>query len=284
MRCRCLVLALLALLLAGCGGQKHSIIGWWKTGGSEGVLVFEESGVLSTALGSQLDKVGTWKLDGDDLTLYNSLLSTPGQPVLYTRMHLKWLSNDKVEVDMEEIAGGKVAENPSDPHVYTMERLSSEMQAELMRGGNTKQSDVDNPLLNGGSESTTESDICFNNLKHLAMGALLYASDYDDAMPPPFTWDSGIKPYIKDLSVMDCPTVVKQGGKGGYALNSLLAGAPLRAQSSPATSPMFYETDNLTEGATEEPSHGLTVARHDGKICVAYADGHVKKLEPGEKP
>lgn len=248
------------------------------------MLVFEESGVLSTALGSHLDKVGTWKLVGDDLTLYNSLLSTPGQPVLYTRMHLKWVTNDKVEVAMEEIAGGKVSESPSDPHVYTMERLTPQMQAELLRGGDAKPGEAGNPLLGGTPAASTASDICFENLKHVALGALLYAADYDDVMPPAYTWDSGIKPYLKDLSVMDCPAVIKQGGKGGYALNSLLAGTVLRTQSSTATTPMFYETENLTEGATEEPSHGLTVARHDGKICVAYADGHVKKLEPGEKP
>ena len=73
---------------------------------------------------------------------------------------------------------------------------------------------------------------CLSNLKQLALGALMYAQDYDDTMMPRYyridpavpggpNWDNHlIQPYVKNLQLAVCPsTGARSYGYNQYYLN-----------------------------------------------------------------
>ncbi len=48
---------------------------------------------------------------------------------------------------------------------------------------------------------------CISNLKQIGLGTIMYAQDYDDAVPRGFyTWQVPLMPYIKSGQVFSCPS------------------------------------------------------------------------------
>lgn len=102
-------------------------------------------------------------------------------------------------------------------------------------------------------------DKSVSNAKQLALGMLLYCSDYDDVFPYVQDTKSAFVvtyPYIKDLSITK--TLNPTGGE--FVFNRNVGGVHAAKIPNPALTPMYVESKFWP----------------DDRRIVAYVDGHVK--------
>ena len=119
---------------------------------------------------------------------------------------------------------------------------------------------------------------CTCNLKQVALAFLMFASDWDEALPGPMQvtelkqlsptfkpvegpdwWTALIYPYVWDESLMRCP-LMGEGEGSGYVYPEHLWGKNVGDIENPSKTILLMDS---------EP-------RHDGKRVVAFADGHAK--------
>jgi len=156
---------------------------------------------------------------------------------------------------------------------------------------------------------------CSSNLKQLALGALMYAQDYDELLMPLYydvpdhmSWAVNfLQPYVKNMNVVECPSTKARSYGWNYRY---LDHRPMAALAVPAETVMFCDVKrcinssggyswNISLSApsyfapsTMPPapfsdedelpltgdSHHSPRARgtHNGGPEVAFVDGHVK--------
>jgi|GEM_PF-1782665 len=114
-------------------------------------------------------------------------------------------------------------------------------------------------------------------LKKLELGTILYANDWDDALPTANQWMDQIAPYVKNEALFHSPAIVlKDPTKYGYALNSAVAGASLTGLASPATTISLFDSTVLTRNATAATTTLPQPPRYKTANTIAYTDGHVQ--------
>jgi len=122
-----------------------------------------------------------------------------------------------------------------------------------------------------------KSAACMSNLKQLALAADSYAGDNDGRLPPRDKWLDEVVPY-GNLKHLQCPEL-KEGEGVGYAFNSRLDSAKRTAISSPARTPLFYDSTNLARNASDPVTSLPRKPRHQGRFnIVAFADGHARSV------
>jgi len=150
-----------------------------------------------------------------------------------------------------------------------------------------------------------ESESCQSNLKNIARGLSLYMQDADELLPPvsssnkkgqPFGWADLLQPYIKEVSVFQCPSertpASQEPNKNAYSdywFNKNLSGLKGAKLEAPTVTLMNGggETANGRSAMNSMPEkwldgQGTPGRRHYGGANYAFADGHVKWLQPGE--
>lgn len=103
-----------------------------------------------------------------------------------------------------------------------------------------------------------------SNAKQLALGSLMYCSDYDDVLPyvqSVVTVKEVTYPYMKNLDVWKTGNPASQ-----WRFNMCLGGVSQTEIAEPASTPLFYESAPWA----------------DGRRVVAFADGHVKLVGSAE--
>jgi prepilin-type N-terminal cleavage/methylation domain-containing protein/prepilin-type processing-associated H-X9-DG protein len=149
---------------------------------------------------------------------------------------------------------------------------------------------------------------CQSNLKQLALGALMYAQDYDECLPMAFIGNPGgpyvrwfelINPYVKNSQVMVCPSVVNLYGwnrrlMGDYGnvrrlsqitevATKIMAGDNDSGVYSSSASDKTSATTNamcMLEGLwTASNCRSQLYPRHNETANVAFLDGHVKAMK-----
>lgn len=103
-----------------------------------------------------------------------------------------------------------------------------------------------------------------SNSKQVALGFLLYASDYDDMLPVAKSTGQAQKAVLPYLRSRENWKSENPGSK--LLFNTNLSGLSMTVFPKPAQTPLLYETKAWSDG---------------GKV-IAYVDGHVK-LEPKEE-
>ncbi|MBV6457962.1 MAG: hypothetical protein HONBIEJF_01083 [Fimbriimonadaceae bacterium] len=101
-----------------------------------------------------------------------------------------------------------------------------------------------------------------SSAKQLAIGFLLYASDYDDVLPYPQndeTWQRVVYPYIKNRDVFQ----TGNPQKSKWTFNANLGGVNLVAADEPARTPLFRDSK----------------AWPTGERLTGFVDGHVTALQ-----
>ena len=276
MKRNCLLIVLLMLL--GCSNRTHTMVGYWKDDKGDSVLDFEESGVVRAPFGPTLIQIGTWKLEGNILTMSNDESPFTGRKAgVSIPAQIEWIDNDHVRFG----TGREDGVGPT-----TLTRLTKEEQLDL-----SKKSVADEIQKEQGlgkehpvEESKVQSVSCASNLKQVSLGALMYAQDYDDALPEPYKWTGQLDPYIKNTKVYDCPAVAALGQHNGYAISGQVAGSRTRIFEAPQSTLLFLETVNLSPGAAGDLNSLPNPSRHDGKNSFSYVDGHVKSILQGQNP
>jgi prepilin-type processing-associated H-X9-DG protein len=140
---------------------------------------------------------------------------------------------------------------------------------------NTIKHVVDQPEPSEVREATTDKS-CPDRLKKLYDAAMLYASSWDDTLPPAEIWMTALRnpdQTFGEEEYLHCPSVSKPGeARYGYAMNSSLSGKRIGEIENKDSTPLFFDSDDLEMNARAgSPSS----KRHDGKSNVVFADGHL---------
>lgn len=115
------------------------------------------------------------------------------------------------------------------------------------------------------AKSAAKATATLSNVKQMALGVMIYMSDYDDVYPYPQSV-AAVKfvtyPYIKNKEIYK--TLNPNGGQ--FLFNMSLGGVESVSIENPAETVLWYETQ----------------AWPDGRRAVAFADGHAKLVSTEE--
>jgi len=120
---------------------------------------------------------------------------------------------------------------------------------------------------------------CLSNMKQLCLAAMMYAQDWDEALPGE-EWAEQLQPYLKNLEIYKCPGAPER--ERAFALNEALAGAKMGDVKRPAETVLFFES-NLPDDIPFGGADGVLLeSRHRGMITVGFVDGHAKLMKPDD--
>lgn len=166
------------------------------------------------------------------------------------------------------------------------------------------------PVLAQAREKARQTQ-CASNTRQLALGVLMYAQDYDEALPPTAIvsensdgtlWPDLLAPYLKNDQIRLCPDDAN-GKRNSYGLNELLFAdltdpdslqAPvgtLASVQTPADTVMMAELGTEDDFKTDRPNAYKSTApnvpmndeadarpsaRHFQRVNLGLMDGHQK--------
>lgn len=111
---------------------------------------------------------------------------------------------------------------------------------------------------------------CAQNIRQIALGLLMYASDHDDNLPPKSRWADHVDPYVhRDMALFACPNDAEPFS---YGLNGQLP--TLSDLSGPSETVMVFEMDSANRNAVGG-SADVATRDHPG-THVGHADGTVR--------
>jgi prepilin-type processing-associated H-X9-DG protein len=128
------------------------------------------------------------------------------------------------------------------------------------------------------AKNKSQSIMCMNNMKQLALGLLMYAGDNNDQLPQGANWCDAIQPYLGGGQALKCFSG-DPSQRAHYAFNANLAGMKLSKIQSPAQTVLVFEIEggwNVSGG----PETLLKQPRHGGAVGLAFADGHSEIAMP----
>lgn len=129
----------------------------------------------------------------------------------------------------------------------------------------------------GQAREKAQQSACLANVKQLMLGQMIYATDYDEHLPPASDWPQNCFPYINSAEVYLCPSdqrpAKQRSGdlETSYTMSAAAGGLHL-----PTVNP--YALAVLFEGTEIAGGREAAEARHVGGLNVGYADGHARWL------
>jgi hypothetical protein len=114
----------------------------------------------------------------------------------------------------------------------------------------------------GASGSPRNTD-CLSHIKQLAVGHLIYSTDYDDRFVADANFKPAIMPYIKNNDIFACPDTRVE-----FAANDGILGKDSTLLLDPAGTVMLYEGYNKQLSGA-----------HGGRSSVAYTDSHARMID-----
>jgi len=130
-----------------------------------------------------------------------------------------------------------------------------------------------------GAQGKAQATQCLNNMKQLCLAAQMHVQETGGALPTE-QWQDQLANYVNDRALYVCPHAPQQGV--AYVINEALLGALMQDIKRPAQTVLFFESDI----AAEWPFGGVAAVsgqpRHDGRVVVGFADGHVQQVSPAE--
>jgi prepilin-type processing-associated H-X9-DG protein len=126
----------------------------------------------------------------------------------------------------------------------------------------------------GGCKENALKAQCYSNAKQLTLAFEMYASDYDERLPPAMVWQDELFPYVKNDRVWGCPSRKEQWP--AFSFNALLHCRRLDEIRIPEEQPLLFESDLARQNASDP---GVTfVTPHGKRGHLGYVDGHVKAV------
>lgn len=112
----------------------------------------------------------------------------------------------------------------------------------------------------------------------------MYMGDHDERFPARDYWMDAIAPYVKNKGTFHDPEVPKEAY--GYAFNAALnrEKAPLDAEKVPLVYDSINPIRNASDPFTSMPAGGRHPKGKPNRNNVAYADGHVKRIDAKGTP
>ncbi len=142
---------------------------------------------------------------------------------------------------------------------------------------------------NGKIEPAANKE-CPENLKMIYFSFAQYV-DGNGSLPKADKWmdNEEIASKIQKDEWLHCPEVSnRKDDKFGYAYNDAIAGRDMRGKKlsempNAATTPLLYDSSNLSRSAHDPFKSLPSAGRHAGSNNVLYCDGHVELVSPGAK-
>ncbi len=156
---------------------------------------------------------------------------------------------------------------------------------------------------------------CLSNQKQIALAYVMYAADHDELLPMwgwaysadpdpeddeddgVYTWDTAIRPYIKNRQIFICPSNMDNRGARSYAMPRYVSGQMLDAMPNPAATVVSFDKGTQLVGAWGDAAaenffqtHGCTgydldkTLWHNNGKNFAFCDGHAKWSAEGQGP
>ena len=116
-----------------------------------------------------------------------------------------------------------------------------------------------------------------SNLKQLCLAAMIYASDWDNYLPPADKWCDALYPYVKNERIFRCLALPLD--EYGYAFNKNLDGISLADVEFPAQTVLFFESTLGTRNAADTGKSLPDPPRHPEGNIYGFADGHVVQMK-----
>ena len=122
-----------------------------------------------------------------------------------------------------------------------------------------------------------------SNVKQQVIGAIMYAADNDDRLPPAESWVDSTFPYVKnDLVYRDNLIKDRQPDQYGYAFFRPVSILDIATVYGPEKVPLTFQSIDLRRNASGDLS--IRSLRPKGKGCVvSFVDGHAR-FEPKAWP
>lgn len=147
---------------------------------------------------------------------------------------------------------------------------------------------------------------CLSNTKQLGLGALQYAQDYDEKLPPSYDgvspsnvggWFYIIQPYLKSVQLLYCPSDSGVNQAGGIGASNVSYGWNFVALTLEACTPMNYGCGGVSLASIDKVSETVMlgdrgsdinqswvlswdgdppVPRHLEATNICFVDGHSK--------
>jgi hypothetical protein len=147
----------------------------------------------------------------------------------------------------------------------------------------------------GPLKSVGQSRNCQANVVILTRGFRMYTEDYDEHFPPSQRWMDSTAFFLDDENRLHCPTVSKpKENRFGYAMNSAVSGKARKDLDPLDTTPVVYDSSNLSRHAADEFKSLPTPGRHRGRVKkggpfqpgnnVGYAGGSATFLTDEKRP
>lgn len=118
-----------------------------------------------------------------------------------------------------------------------------------------------------------------SNLKQLGTSLMIYQSDNDDVSMPKENWHAAISPYTKSETLLIDPLLGMEGENLGYGYNGAMSKVEVFRLESPMEQVVFGLTSTPGKDALISKDTIRSIAKSSDKTLIAYADGHVKKVE-----
>jgi len=120
------------------------------------------------------------------------------------------------------------------------------------------------------AKASAQATGCLSNIRQLAQGTLLYATDYDGVLPNnTATFRTLIFPYVQRSEVFTCP--LDPSGTSASLFNGNLVNVATNTVQSPNQTVLIYE------GNAQKLNY-----RHDSRASVVFVDGRCKLITPNQ--
>jgi len=123
----------------------------------------------------------------------------------------------------------------------------------------------------GGAPGLSES---LSNVKQIALGLVIRASDYDQNLPQADKWMDQTKAYMKSQDILRCPGAPEL--EYGYAFNKALDKMNLKKIRNPSTVVLVFSSKLGTRNAAGGPEAVADPPRFPQGNVYAFCDGHAE--------
>jgi len=131
----------------------------------------------------------------------------------------------------------------------------------------------------GYNDTTPLIDQSLTRVRSLAIGSILYSSDYDDVLPRG-NWVDATTRYVKRTEYYRTPIFDFQPNQYGYAYNVVVVGGSITVIENPAATLMYFDSNKNERNAVDVATNRPTPGRYNGENAVGYIDGHAGRLSP----
>lgn len=136
------------------------------------------------------------------------------------------------------------------------------------------------PVFPDHEHGSAKREGCRSNVKHLALGLIMYETDTDDYFPGAANWADLTLPYMKDTDIYRCPGLSAPSDRRfGHAFYSALSYKKGASLPQAGTEPLVFDSSDLTWNANGPLSLMPASGRFKmGKSMVGFQDGHASLL------